>query len=195
MLCSEFILMPRWLDLIPILDVMPIWIHLNVNFVAIFYVNCLILCPPYLYERVHEWTHEPRYTFYYKKQHFVHFTAVFYFQLLLICKIQKYFLYCISQTQTLQLYLLLFIIPLHITLVCIFPCQPRTISDFLALLHLHIYLFSIAYLYSVLYTYTHLVLDNHLVRLRAQSKFILLCRLLEEGQEGSLYTHFPESLI
>jgi hypothetical protein len=46
-----------------------------------------------------------------------------------------------------------------------------------------------------LYTYTHLVLDNHLVRLRAQSKFILPCRLLEEGQQGSLYTQFPESLI
>jgi hypothetical protein len=41
---------------------------------------------------------------------------------------------------------------------------------------------------SVLYTYTHLLLDNHLVRLRAQSNFILPCRLLEEGQEGSLYT-------
>jgi hypothetical protein len=61
-------------------------------------------------------------------------------------------------------------------------------KDFLAPLHLHIYLFSIAYLFSVLYTYTHLVLDNHLVRLRAQSKFILLCRLLEEGHEGSIYT-------
>jgi hypothetical protein len=52
-----------------------------------------------------------------------------------------------------------------------------------------------AYLLSVLYTYTHLVLDNHLVRLRAQSKFILPCRLLEEGHEGSLYTQFPESSI
>jgi hypothetical protein len=50
-------------------------------------------------------------------------------------------------------------------------------------------------LFSVLYTYTHLVLDNHLVRLRTQSKFILPCRLLEEGQEGSLYTQFPESSI
>jgi hypothetical protein len=63
-------------------------------------------------------------------------------------------------------------------------------QDFLAPLHLHIYLFSIAYLFSVLYTYTHLVLENHLVRLRAQSNFILLCRLLEEGPEGSLYTQF-----
>jgi hypothetical protein len=68
-------------------------------------------------------------------------------------------------------------------------------EDFLALLQLHIYLFSIAYLFSFLYTYTHLVLDNHLVRLRAQSKFILLSRLLEEGQEGSIYTQFPESSI
>jgi hypothetical protein len=68
-------------------------------------------------------------------------------------------------------------------------------KDFLAPLHLHIYLFIIAYLFSVLYTYTHLVLDNHLVRLRAQSKFIFLCRLLEAGQEGSIYTQFPESLI
>jgi hypothetical protein len=42
-------------------------------------------------------------------------------------------------------------------------------QDFLAPLHLHIYLFSIAYLFSILYTYTHLVLENHLVRLRAQS--------------------------
>jgi hypothetical protein len=56
-------------------------------------------------------------------------------------------------------------------------------KDFLAPLHLHIYLSSSAYLFSVLYTYTHLVLDNHLVRLRAQSKFILPCRLLEEGHE------------
>jgi hypothetical protein len=31
--------------------------------------------------------------------------------------------------------------------------------------------------------------------LRAQSKFILLCMLLEEGQEGSVYTQFPESSI
>jgi hypothetical protein len=68
-------------------------------------------------------------------------------------------------------------------------------QDFLAPMHLHLYLFSIAYLFSVLYTYTHLVLDNHLVRLRAQSNFILPCRLLEEGQEGSLYTQFLESLI
>jgi hypothetical protein len=68
-------------------------------------------------------------------------------------------------------------------------------QDFLAPLHLHIYLFYIAYLFLVLYTYTHLVLGNHLVRLRAQSKFILPCCLLEEGQEGSLYTQFPESSI
>jgi hypothetical protein len=47
-------------------------------------------------------------------------------------------------------------------------------KDFLALLHLHIYLFSIAYLFSGLYTYTHLLLDNHLVRLRAQSNFFTL---------------------
>jgi hypothetical protein len=67
--------------------------------------------------------------------------------------------------------------------------------DFLASLHLHIHLFRIAYLLSVLYTYTHLVLDNHLVRLRAQSNFMLPCRLLEEGQEGSLYTQIPESSI
>jgi hypothetical protein len=59
-------------------------------------------------------------------------------------------------------------------------------QDFLAPLHLYSYLFSIAF--SVLYTYIHLMIDNHLVRLRAQSNFILLCRLLEEGQEGS-YTH------
>jgi hypothetical protein len=45
----------------------------------------------------------------------------FYFQLLLISKIQKYFLYCISQPKTQQPYLLLFIIALHMTLVCIFP--------------------------------------------------------------------------
>jgi hypothetical protein len=45
----------------------------------------------------------------------------FYFRLLLISKIQKYFLYCISQIKTLQPYLLQFIIALHITLVCIFP--------------------------------------------------------------------------
>jgi hypothetical protein len=113
----------------------------------------------------------------------------------LISKIQKYFLYCSLQTKTLQPYLLLFIIALHITLVCIFSRQPRAISNFLAPLHLHIYLFCIAYLLSVLYTYTHLVLDNHLVRLRAQSNFILPCRLLEEGQEGSLYTQFPGSSI
>jgi hypothetical protein len=68
-------------------------------------------------------------------------------------------------------------------------------KDFLALLHLHIYLFSIAYLFSVLYTYAHLVLDNHFVRLRAQSKFILVCMLLEEGHEGSIYTQFLESSI
>jgi hypothetical protein len=54
-------------------------------------------------------------------------------------------------------------------------------KEFLAPLHLHIYLFSIAYLFSVLYTYTHLVLHNPLVRLRAQIKFIFLCRLFEEG--------------
>jgi hypothetical protein len=68
-------------------------------------------------------------------------------------------------------------------------------QDFLALLHLHIYLFTIQYLYLVLYTYTHLMLDNHLVRLRAQSKFILPCRLLEQGREGSLYTQFTESSL
>jgi hypothetical protein len=67
--------------------------------------------------------------------------------------------------------------------------------DFLAPLHLHIYLFYIAYSFLVLYTYTHLVLDNHSVRLRAQSKFILPCMLFEEGQEGSLYTQFPEGSI
>jgi hypothetical protein len=64
--------------------------------------------------------------------------------------------------------------------------------DFLAPLHLHIY---IAYSFLVLYTYTQLVLDNHLVRFRAQSKFILPCRLLEEGHEGSLYRQFPESSV
>jgi hypothetical protein len=68
-------------------------------------------------------------------------------------------------------------------------------QDFLAPLHLHIYLFSSAYLFSFLYTYTHHVLESHLVRLRAQSKFILSCKLLEKGQEGSLYTQFPESSI
>jgi hypothetical protein len=80
----------------------------------------------------------------------------------------------------------------------IFYCLSLHITaaqDFLALLHLHIYLFSVAHLFLVLYTYTHLVLDNHFVRLRAQSKFILLCRLLEEGHEGSVYTQFPESSI
>jgi hypothetical protein len=56
------------------------------------------------------------------------------------------------------------IIVLYFTLVCIFLWH----KIFLALLHLHIYLFSIVYLFLVLYTYTHLVLDNHLVRLRAQ---------------------------
>jgi hypothetical protein len=36
---------------------------------------------------------------------------------------------------------------------------------------------------------THILcLINHLVRLRAQSKFILPCMLLKEGQKGSLYT-------
>jgi hypothetical protein len=67
--------------------------------------------------------------------------------------------------------------------------------DFLAPLYLHIYLFYIVYSFPILYIYTHLVLDNHLVWLRAQSKFILPCRLLEEGHEGSLYTQFPESSI
>jgi hypothetical protein len=43
------------------------------------------------------------------------------FLFLVIIKIQKYFIYCISQTKTLQLYLLWFIIALHIALVCIFP--------------------------------------------------------------------------
>jgi hypothetical protein len=76
-----------------------------------------------------------------------------------------------------------------------FSLQIPAAKDFLAPLHFHIYLFSIAYLFLVLYTYTHPVLDNHLVRLRAQSKFILLCRLLEEEHEGSLYTQFPESSI
>jgi hypothetical protein len=76
---------------------------------------------------------------------------------------------------------------LYINTVCISLHIPVAL-DFLAPLHLHIYLFYIAYSFLVLYTYTHLVLDNHLVRFRAQSKFILPCRLLEEGQEGSLYT-------
>jgi hypothetical protein len=76
-----------------------------------------------------------------------------------------------------------------------FSLHIPTVKDFLAPLHLHIYLFSIAYLLSFLYTYTHLVLDNHLVRLGAQSNFILLCRLLEEGYERSIYTQFSESSI
>jgi hypothetical protein len=73
-------------------------------------------------------------------------------------------------------------------IISYFSLHIPTTKDFLAPLH-------IAYLFLVLYSYTHLVLDNHLVRLRAQSKFILPYRLLEEGQEGSLYTQFPESLI
>jgi hypothetical protein len=42
-----------------------------------------------------------------------------------------------------------------------FSLHIPTAQDFLAPLHLHIYLFRIAYLFLVLYTYTHLVLDNH----------------------------------
>jgi hypothetical protein len=83
----------------------------------------------------------------------------------------------------------------HCIIAYYFSLHIPTAKDFLAPLHLLIYLFSIAYLFLVLYTYTHLVLDNHLVKLRAQSKFILLCRLLEEGQEGSIYTQFPKSSI
>jgi hypothetical protein len=47
-----------------------------------------------------------------------------------------------------------------------------------------------AYSFLVLYTYTHLVFDNHLVMLRAQSKFILPCSLLEEGQEHTVPREF-----
>jgi hypothetical protein len=65
----------------------------------------------------------------------------FYFQLLSISKIQKYFFYCISQTKTLQLYLFVFIIALHINLVCIFPRHKRFSS-----------VVAFPYLFSVLYT-------------------------------------------
>jgi hypothetical protein len=68
-------------------------------------------------------------------------------------------------------------------------------KDFLAPLHLHIYLFSIVYLFSVLYTYTHRVLKKPLGEVEGTKKFNLLCRLLEEGHEGSIYTQFPKSSI
>jgi hypothetical protein len=80
---------------------------------------------------------------------------------------------CISQTKPLQLYLLLFIIALHNTLVCIFP---HAISIFFGAV-------AFAYLLSVLYTYTHLVSDNHLVRLRTQSKFIYFAGCLKKDMK------------
>jgi hypothetical protein len=78
----------------------------------------------------------------------------------------------------LQPYLLLFIIALHITLVCIFPSAIKIFSDIIAF----------AYLLSVLFTYTHLVPDNHLVRLRTQSKFIYFAGCLKKDRK-SPFTH------
>jgi hypothetical protein len=65
----------------------------------------------------------------------------------------------------------------YLSLHCIFP-RHKIFSGAVAIEYL---LILIAYFILVLYTYTHFVFDNHLVRLRAQSKFILFCRLLEEG--------------
>jgi hypothetical protein len=47
--------------------------------------------------------------------------SLFLFPVIINFENTKYFLHCISQTKTLQPYLLLFVIALHITLVCIFP--------------------------------------------------------------------------
>jgi hypothetical protein len=65
------------------------------------------------------------------------------------------------------------------------PIEPS--RYFLAPLHLHILL-------SVLYTYTPCVWQP-LGEVEDTKQIYLLCRLFEEGQEGSLYTQFPESSI
>jgi hypothetical protein len=62
--------------------------------------------------------------------------SLFSFSFIINFENTKIFLYCISQTKTLQPYHLLFIIALYNTLICIFP---RAISNFLAPLHLYIY--------------------------------------------------------
>jgi hypothetical protein len=75
---------------------------------------------------------------------------------------------------------------------CIAYSCGTTFSSAVAIAYLRI---RIAYLILVLYTYARLVLYNHLVRLRAQNKFILFCRLLKEGYEDNSSTHSPRELI
>jgi hypothetical protein len=158
---------------------MPIWIHLNVNFVAILYVNFIILCRPYLLWEsalVNPWT--PVH-FFIIRNNFPFTLSLFLFLVIINFENTKIFplLHFTNQNTTTISF------TVYHCLAYYFSLHIPAAQDFLAPLHLHIYLFSIAYLFLVLYTYTHLVLDNHLVTLRAQSNFILPCRLLEEGQE------------
>ena len=50
--------------------------------------------------RVDKWTHEPRYDFYHKKHLSIASIILFYFQQLIISKIQKYFIYLQSLIKT-----------------------------------------------------------------------------------------------
>jgi hypothetical protein len=161
---------------------MPIWIHLNVNFVAILYVNCMVSTISFMRECISEPMNPGNFPF---------TLSLFLFLVIINFENTKIFplLHFTNQnTATISF-------TVYHCIAYYFSLHIHVAQDFLAPLHLHIYLVSIAYLLFFLYTYTHLVFHNHLARLRAQSKFILPCRLLEEEHEGSLYTQFPESSI
>jgi hypothetical protein len=121
------------------------------------------------YERVHKRTMNPG-PLLIIRNNFPTLYHCFHFQYLLNLKIHFFIYYtCKPKHYTAIFYCL--------SLYCIFLWH----KNFLGTVAIAYLLIRIAYFILVLYTYTHLVLDNHLVRLRTQSKFILFCRLLEEG--------------
>jgi hypothetical protein len=142
---------------------MPIWIHLNVNFVAILYVNCTMSAVSFMRECISE-PMNPGPLFIIRNN--FSFTLSLFLFLVIInfenTKISPLLHFTNQNTTTISF-------TIYHCIAYYFSLHILAAQDFLAPSHLHIYLFSIAYLLSVLHTYTHLVLDNHLVRLRAQT--------------------------
>jgi hypothetical protein len=135
--------------------------------------------------------------------------SLFSFSFIINLENKKHFLYCISQTKTLQPYHLLFIIALHITLVCIFPSchkhifwrhcwglKKKKFPRQLRASHQNIFWRRCIciFTFSFVYLYTPCVWQP-LGEVEDTKQIYLFCRLFEEGQEDSLYTQFPESSI
>jgi hypothetical protein len=161
---------------------MPIWIHLNVNIVAIFYVNCMIFCPPYL---LWECISEPMnpVPLFIIRNNFPFTLSPFLFSVIINFENTKTFplLHFTNQNTTtisfIVYHCIAYYFSLHIPMAQDF--WRRCIRIFI---DLHcIFTFSFVYLHTP-------CAWQPLGEVEGTKQIYLPCRLLEEGREGSLYT-------